>query len=217
MGRADVAVVVAGDHPMVNGRETEDRADLDLPAAQERVLRAVNEADPATVLVLCSGYPYDMTWADEHVPAIVWSAHGGQEYGAALADVLLGRAEPVGRLPQTWYRGTADLPDLLDYDIITARRTYLYFEGRPLYPFGHGLDYTRAVYGAPDVTVADGRVTVEVPLADPGDRVAEEVVQVYTRQAGSRVWQPLRSLRGFARARVEPGGAEVATVVFDGS
>ena len=213
--RADVAVVVAGDHPMVNGRETEDRTDLDLPAAQERVLRAVHEANPATVLVLCGGAPFAVTWADEHVPAIVWSAHGGQEYGGALADVLLGRTEPSGRLTQTWYRDTDDLPDLLDYDIITAGGTYLYFEGRPLYPFGHGLGYVGAVYGAPEVTVAGGRVTVEVPLTNPGARVAEEVVQVYTRQTASRVRQPSRSLRGFSRARVEPGGSEVVTVVFD--
>ncbi|GAB3712148.1 glycoside hydrolase family 3 C-terminal domain-containing protein [Nocardiopsis oceani] len=213
--RADTAVVVAGDHPMVNGRETEDRADLDLPTGQERVLRAVHEANPSTVLVLCSGYPYAVTWADTHLPAVVWSAHGGQEYGRALADVLLGRAEPSGRLTQTWYRDTDDLPDLLDYDVISARSTYLYFEGRPLYPFGHGLGYGRAEYGTPEVSVADGRVTVTVALANTGARAAEEVVQVYTRQTGSRVRQPSRALRGFARVRVEPGATEVARVGFD--
>ncbi|WP_017585854.1 glycoside hydrolase family 3 protein [Nocardiopsis ganjiahuensis] len=212
--RADAAVVVAGDHPMVNGRETEDRADLDLPAAQERVLKAVHGANPATVLVLSSGYPYAVTWADEHVPAIVWSAHGGQEYGNALADVLLGRAEPAGRLTQTWYRDTDGLPDLLDYDIITSGGTYLYFDGTPLYPFGHGLGYASVEYGRAEVTVSGGRVTVEVPVTNTGDRTAEEVVQVYTRQLASRVRQPARSLRGFARLRIEPGAVGVASVSF---
>ncbi|MFE3461069.1 glycoside hydrolase family 3 C-terminal domain-containing protein [Nocardiopsis aegyptia] len=212
---ADVAIVVAGDHPMVNGRETEDRADLDLPGAQERVLRAVREANPATVLVLSSGYPFAVTWADEHVPAILWSAHGGQEYGHALADVLFGDAEPAGRLTQTWYRSAADLPDLLDYDVITARGTYLYFEGDPLYPFGHGLGYTSVEYGEPSVRVDGGRVTVEVEVANSGPRTAEEVVQVYTRQLESRVRVPLRALRGFARLTVEPGGSRTAVVEFD--
>ncbi|WP_019609336.1 glycoside hydrolase family 3 protein [Nocardiopsis sp. CNS-639] len=212
---ADVAVVVLGDHPMVNGRETEDRTDLDLPAAQERMLRAVRAANPATVLVLSSGCPFGITWADEHVPAVLWSAHGGQEYGHALADVLFGDAEPSGRLPQTWYRSADDLPGMLDYDIVGARGTYLYFEGEPLYPFGHGLGYTSVEYAAPVVRVDGGRVTVTVMVANTGTRPADEVVQVYTRQLASRVRTPLRALRGFARVRVEPGRSALATVSFD--
>ncbi|MFE6389870.1 glycoside hydrolase family 3 C-terminal domain-containing protein [Nocardiopsis dassonvillei] len=212
---ADVAVVVLGDHPMVNGRETEDRTDLDLPAAQERVLRAVRAANPATVLALSSGCPFGITWADEHVPAVLWSAHGGQEYGHALADVLFGDAEPSGRLPQTWYRSADDLPGMLDYDIVGARGTYLYFEGEPLYPFGHGLGYTSVEYAAPVVRVNGGRVTVTVMVANTGTRPADEVVQVYTRQLASRVRTPLRALRGFARVRVEPGRSALATVSFD--
>ncbi|MEV6495585.1 glycoside hydrolase family 3 C-terminal domain-containing protein, partial [Actinoplanes sp. NPDC051633] len=147
--QADVAVVVLGNHPMVNGRETQDRADLGLPPAQDALLRAVRAANPRTVLVVTSSYPYAIGWAAEHVPAILWSSHGGQESGAALAELLLGRTadgvavEPTGRLPQTWYRGAEDLPDLFDYDIIGSEATYQYFRGRPLFPFGHGLGYTR--------------------------------------------------------------------------
>lgn len=143
---ADVAIVVMGNHPLVNGRETEDRAELDLPAAQDRLLRAVHTANPRTVLVMSSSYPFSVEWADQHVPAMLWSAHGGQEYGRALADVLFGDSDPVGRLPQTWYRSAADLPDLLDYDIVATDATYLYFRGTPLYPFGHGLSYTTFEY-----------------------------------------------------------------------
>ncbi|MDT0328168.1 glycoside hydrolase family 3 C-terminal domain-containing protein [Nocardiopsis lambiniae] len=211
---ADVAVVVVGDHPMVNGRETEDRADLELPAAQRNLIRMVRSANPATVLVVSSGYPFAITWAAEHVPAILWSAHGGQEYGRALADVLFGDTEPVGRLTQTWYRSAGDLPDLLDYDIIGSGGTYLYFEGEPLYPFGHGLGYAEPLYGDPEVTVTGDRVTVTVPVTNPGDRPLEEVVQIYTRQTASRVRVPLKALRGFARLRLEPGETATAEVDF---
>jgi beta-glucosidase len=218
---ADVAIVVLGNHPMINGRETEDRVDLALPAAQERLLRAVSAANPRTVLVLCSGYPYAFDAGD--LPAVLWSAHGGQEYGHALADVLFGEdaeghpVDPAGRLPQTWYADQAELPDLLDYDVIGADATYLYYRGEPMHPFGHGLSYTEFEYAdlrlsAADVP-ADGRVTVAVDVTNAGDRTGEEVVQLYTRQRRSRVKQPLRQLRGFARVRLAPG--ERKTVRFE--
>ncbi|MCG5220330.1 glycoside hydrolase family 3 C-terminal domain-containing protein [Streptosporangium soli] len=101
---ADIAIVVLGNHPLINGRETEDRRDIALPAGQEALLRAVAEVRPETVLVTMSSYPYALDWADEHLPAVVWTSHGGQETGRALAAVLLGAADPGGRLPQTWYR-----------------------------------------------------------------------------------------------------------------
>ncbi|PRX96087.1 glycoside hydrolase family 3 protein [Allonocardiopsis opalescens] len=212
---AEVAVVVAGDHPLVNGRETEDRADLDLPAAQERVLRAVHAANPKTVLVLSSGYPFSATWADETLPAVVWSAHGGQEYGNALADVLFGDAEPAGRLTQTWYRSAAELPDLFDYDIIASDATYLYYRGNPLYPFGHGLSYTDFDYSGLQVAVVGGRVLARAVVTNTGDRPGSEVVQCYTQQRRSRVKQPLRQLRGFARVELAPGESRTVTIAFD--
>ena len=213
---ADVAVVALGNHPMVNGRECEDRVSLDLPATQQRLIEAVHAANPATVLVLTSSYPYAIGWADEHVPAILWSAHGGQEFGNALADVLLGDASPAGRLTQTWYRDDADLPDLLDYDIIASDATYLYFRGTPLYPFGHGLTYSQVEYrdlrlGAPAVD-ADGSVTVTVEVVNTGGREVDEVVQLYTHQQRSRVKLPVRQLRGFDKVRLAPGSS--ATVTF---
>jgi len=206
----DVAVVVLGNHPMVCGRETEDRADLTLPTGQEALLRAVHAANPRTVLVIASSYPYAVEWADRFVPAIVWSAHGGQEYGTGLAAVLCGDTDPGGRLTQTWYRRTADLPDLLDYDIIASDATYLYYRGDPLYPFGHGLSFTTFEYrdlrlGSESVD-ADGTVEVSVEVHNTGDRAGTEVVQLYSRQRRSRVKQPLRQLRGFRRIALRPGG-----------
>ena len=138
------------------------------------------------MLVVTSSYPYAIGWADAHLPAILWSAHGGQEFGHALADVLFGDADPAGRLTQTWYRSAGELPDLLDYDIIATDATYLYFRGTPLYPFGHGLSYTTFEYS--DLRRLErGRgtgddVTVSVEVTNTGDRAGDEVVQLYTRQ-----------------------------------
>lgn len=212
----DAVVVVLGNHPLVNGRETEDRENLSLPPAQEALLRAVYAANPRTALVLTSSYPYAVSWADVHLPAIVWSSHGGQEFGHALADVLFGDAEPAGRLPQTWYRSHCELPDLYDYDIITSDATYLYYRGTPLYPFGHGLSWAEFEYGAvsldADTVDADGVVTVSVEVANVGERPGEEVVQLYTHQQRSRVKQPLRRLRGFRRIRLAPGERAVVSI-----
>jgi beta-glucosidase len=219
---ADVAIVVLGNHPMVNGRETEDRRDLALPAAQEHLLKAVYAANPNTALVITSSYPYAIGWADEKLPAVLWSSHGGQEYGRALAEILLGATDPSGRLPQTWYHSAAELPDLLDYDVIGSDATYLYYRGDPLYPFGHGLSYAKFAYSdlrlSTDRVGADERLVVTVDVANTGERAGEDVVQLYTKQLRSAVKQPLRALRGFVRVRLEPGErttAEIALHVRD--
>jgi beta-glucosidase len=214
---ADVAVVVVGNHPLINGRETEDRVDLALPPAQDELLRAVHAANPRTIMVISSSYPYAIDWAQAHLPAILWSAHGGQEFGHALAGVLFGEPGPAGRLTQTWYASAADLPDLLDYDIIAADATYLYFRGEPLYPFGHGLTYTSFAYSdlrcvGGDVLAAGGELDVRVDVTNTGPRASDEVVQLYTRQLSSRVKQPRRQLRGFRRIHLAPG--ERTTVMF---
>jgi len=213
---ADAAIVVVGNHPMVNGRETEDRESLALPADQAVLIRAVAAANPRTALVVVSSYPYALDPVAAGLPAVLWTAHGGQEHGAALADVLLGLANPSGRLTQTWYRSTVELPDLLDYDIIAADATYQYFRGEPLYAFGRGLSYTTFEYAdlrlsSPSVA-ADGAVTVHVDVTNAGARDGAEVVQVYTRQCRSRVKQPLRRLRAFAR--IELAAGERRTVSF---
>ncbi|MET8048487.1 glycoside hydrolase family 3 C-terminal domain-containing protein [Streptosporangium sp. NPDC005286] len=200
---ADVAVVVVGDHPLVNGRETEDRLDLALPAAQQAVVEAVRAVNPRTVMVISSGYP--VTWDGDDPPAVLWSSHGGQEYGHALAEVLFGDADPEGRLTQTWYGSACELPDLLDYDIIAADATYQYFRGTPLYPFGHGLSYTTFDYTDLAVSVRGGRLTASATVTNTGGRAGVEVVQIYTRQRSSRVKQALRRLRGFVKVRLAPG------------
>ncbi|GIE81462.1 sugar hydrolase [Actinoplanes philippinensis] len=212
---SDVVVLALGNHPLVAGRETEDRRDLNLPGTQDALLRAVHAANPRTVLTLTSSYPYAIGWAKDNLPALLWSSHGGQEHGTGLADVLFGAdrtgapVDPAGRLTQTWYADAAELPDLLDYDIIASDATYLYFRGVPLFPFGHGLSYTRFTYENLHVTAdtidPDGEVTVRVDVLNAGDRPGVEIVQLYTRQQSSRVKQPLRRLRGHRHVRLAPG------------
>lgn len=178
---ADAVIVVAGNDPHINGRETEDRTTLALPPHQDRLWRAARAANPRTALALVSAYPYAVTEAHSRLPALLWTAHGGQAAGTALARVLAGDTSPAGRLPQTWYAADTDLPDLLDYDIIGSRQTYLYFDGTPLYPFGHGLGYSS--FGYEDlVTEREGELLrVAFTVTNTGPVAADEVAQLYTR------------------------------------
>lgn len=207
---ADVVVVVAGNDPHINGRETEDRTTLRLPAQQERLLRAARAANPNTVLVLTSAYPYAVDATD--LPALLWTAHGGQAAGTALARVLAGDVSPAGRLPQTWYADDADLPDLLDYDVIGGRQTYLYFEGTPLFPFGHGLSYANFSYGEPTADVDGAAVRVSFAVTNTGDVTADEVPQLYTRAVDPSVPRPRRELLAHRRVTLAPG--ETAELSF---
>jgi beta-glucosidase len=202
---ADAVIVVAGNDPHINGRETEDRGTLALPEHQTRLWRSARAANPRTALALVSSYPYAVGDAHAALPALLWTAHGGQAAGTALARVLAGDVSPAGRLPQTWYAADADLPDLLDYDIIGSRQTYLYFEGTPLYAFGHGLSYTSFAYD--DLTAGhDGEhVTVSLTVTNTGPLAADEVVQLYTRALEPTVPLPSRQLAAHRRVRLAPG------------
>lgn len=202
--RADVVVVVAGNDPHINGRETEDRTTLRLPAHQQRLLDAARATNPRTVLALTSAYPYAVDVS--HLPAALWTAHGGQAAGTALARVLAGDVSPAGRLPQTWYADDADLPGLLDYDVIGSRQTYLYFEGTPLFPFGHGLSYASFAYA--DLTAEtedDETLRVSFTVTNTGDVTADEVAQLYTRAPESPVTRPRRELVAHRRVTLSPG------------
>jgi beta-glucosidase len=199
---ADAAIVVVGSMPFINGREDHDRTTMALAEGQAALVRAVHAANPNTIVVLENSYPTTITWEQDHVPAILWTTHAGQETGHALADVLFGDVNPAGRLTQTWYRSDADLPDILDYDIIKARRTYQYFDGDPLYPFGHGLSYSDFRYGPLRVS---SPLRVSVPVTNTSDRAGDEVVQLYTHQRVSRDPRPGLTLRAFERVHLAAG------------
>ncbi|MGW2964020.1 glycoside hydrolase family 3 C-terminal domain-containing protein [Streptomyces sp. NPDC001220] len=200
---ADAVLVVAGNDPHINGRETEDRTTLALPPHQERLLRAARSANPRTVLALTSAYPYAVDVG--RLPAVLWTAHGGQAAGSALARVLAGDVSPAGRLPQTWYAADADLPDLLDYDVLGARQTYLYFEGTPLFPFGHGLSYASFSYAGLVAEAATGTLHVSFTVTNTGDVTADEVAQLYSRAVEPSSVRPRRELLAHRRITLAPG------------
>ncbi|MFI6493578.1 glycoside hydrolase family 3 C-terminal domain-containing protein [Streptomyces sp. NPDC050564] len=202
---ADVVLVVAGNDPHINGRETQDRTTLRLPEHQERLLRAARAANPNTALALVSAYPYAVDPAD--LPAVLWTAHGGQAAGTALARVLAGDVSPAGRLPQTWYACDDDLPDLLDYDVIGGRQTYLYFEGTPLFPFGHGLSYASFAYADLQVRRRLGALAVSFTVTNTGEVAADEVAQFYTRAVDPSVPRPRRELAAHRRVHLAPGAS----------
>ncbi|WP_151481621.1 glycoside hydrolase family 3 C-terminal domain-containing protein [Streptomyces albicerus] len=206
---ADVVLVVAGNDPHINGRETEDRATLLLPAHQRRLLDAARTANPRTALIITSSYPYAVDPAN--LPALLWTAHGGQAAGTALARVLAGDVSPAGRLPQTWYAADADLPDLLDYDVIGGRQTYLYFEGTPLFPFGHGLSYASFAYGDFAAHAGENSVHVTFTVTNTGDVAADEVPQLYTRAVAPSVPRPRRELLAHRRIHLVPGASTELT------
>ncbi|MEW2432245.1 glycoside hydrolase family 3 C-terminal domain-containing protein [Micromonospora sp. NPDC047644] len=214
---ADTAVLVVGSNPFINGREAHDRTSTALSAGQEALVKAVVRANPRTVLVLQTSYPVTIRWEQEHVPAIVWTTHAGAETGHAIADVLFGDRNPSGRLTQTWYRSDAQLPpDLLEYDIISSGQTYLYNRAKPLYPFGHGLSYTRFRYGqlraGAQSVAADGTITASVDVTNVGSRTGTEVVQLYTHQRTSRDTTPIRQLKAFQQVKLAPGQTRTVTL-----
>ncbi|WP_437974055.1 glycoside hydrolase family 3 C-terminal domain-containing protein [Sorangium sp. So ce295] len=218
---ADAAVVVVGSMPFINGREDHDRTSMALADRQSALVRAVLAANPRTILVMETSYPMTIPWEKLHVPAILWTTHAGQETGHAISDVLFGDHNPAGRLTQTWYRSADDLPDVLDYDIIKARRTYLYFDGDPLYPFGYGLSYSTFGYdnlqlSARSVQAGDP-ISVRVDVTNTSLRAGDEVVQLYSRQPSSRDPQPAKQLRAFRRIRLAPGEKRTVELAFAAS
>ncbi|OLD59090.1 MAG: glycosyl hydrolase [Gemmatimonadetes bacterium 13_1_20CM_69_28] len=191
----------------IEGFRGGDRTRIDLPASQQRLLERVCAVGKPTVLVLLNGSALAVNWAQEHVLAIVEAWYPGQAAGSAIADVLFGDYNPGGRLPVTFYRSVDDLPSFDDYHM--AGRTYRFFGGSPLYPFGHGLSYTTFAYknlrtSAPTLR-SDGAITVRVDVTNTGARTGDEVVQLYVQHLGSAVERPNKDLRGYRRITLNAG------------
>jgi beta-glucosidase len=218
--KADLVVMVAGLSPHIEGEEMKvdaagfsggDRTSLDLPAPQQKLLERVQATGKPTVLVLMNGSALGIKWADQHVPAIVEAWYPGAEGGTAVAALLAGDFSPGGRLPVTFYASADQLPPFDDYSM--SKRTYRYFAGEPLYPFGYGLSYTTFAYSnarvsRSNVSAAEG-VTVSVDVSNSGAMAGDEVVQLYLTHPGVP-GVPLRALKGFQRIHL--GGGEKKTV-----
>jgi beta-glucosidase len=228
---SDVAIVCVGNHPNggadapwgkvsvpSEGREAKDRQSLTLE--QEEFIQTVFAANPKTVVVLISSFPYAINWSQQNVPAILHMSQSSQELGNALADVLIGDYNPAGRLVQTWPKSLEQLPPMMDYDIRHGR-TYLYFKGEPLYPFGYGLSYTTFKYSSLKTSslklASDGTITVSVDVKNTGKRAGEEVVQMYVKHHNSKVEQPIKELRGFRRIVLQPGETKTVELLLKAS
>jgi len=222
LGRsADVVIYVGGldadlerEEQAVNyeGFNGGDRTRIELPEVQLALLKALQATGRPVILVICSGSAIAVPWAAEHLPAILQAWYPGETGGTAVADVLFGNCDPGGRLPVTIYRATEDLPPFTDYAM--AGRTYRFFGGTPLYPFGHGLSYTQVQYG----TVrgergADGAIRLTTEIANVGKRDGDAVVQVYAHRVGEiNPRLPRERLCAFQRIALPAGGRAGVTL-----
>jgi beta-glucosidase len=224
--QADVVVLVLGISAQLEGEEmnvTEpgfaggDRTNINLPARQEGLLKAIAATGKPVVLVLMSGSALAVNWADAHVPAIVQAWYPGEEGGTALADVLFGDYSPAGRLPVTFYKSVEQLPPFESYAM--EGRTYRFFKGQPLYPFGHGLSYTRFIYSGLNVSSPRASptqsVTVSATVENAGRVEGDEVVQLYVTDVGASARVPVRSLAGVERVRLKPGEKRVVSFTIE--
>jgi len=215
VAKADVVIFAGGISPSLEGEEMPvsapgfrggDREDIQLPAVQRRVVQALKDAGKRVVFVNYSGSAMGLVPESRNCEAVVQAWYPGQAGGTAVADVLMGRYNPAGRLPVTFYKGIDQLPDFQDYSM--RGRTYRYFLGEPLYPFGYGLSYTTFEYGKAELSKMemgkDESVIVTVPVRNSGKIAGEEVVQVYIRRVDDREG-PIKSLKAFKRISLKPG------------
>jgi len=222
---SDVAIVCIGNHPYgtdakwmyspvpSDGREGVDRKALSLE--MEDLAKVVYKANPNTILLLMSSFPFAINWSEKHLPAIVHVTQCSQELGNGVADVLFGKGDPAGRTTQTWVKSIADLPPMMDYNIRDGR-TYMYYKGTPLYPFGYGLSYTTFVYShlkTSATTLHDkDTLMISVDIKNRGNYDGDEVPQLYVSFPDSKVERPMEQLKGFRRIFIKAG--ETKTVTF---
>lgn len=220
---ADVIILVLGISPRLEGEEGDafeaelrgDRLDIGIPGSQVDLLKTLYKLERPIVLVLTGGSALSFMFAKENIPSIVYAWYPGEEGGKAVAEVIFGDYNPAGRLPVTFYKSNDDLPDIRDYSMVG--RTYRYFEGEPLYPFGYGLSYTNFEYSSlkisSDEIQAGESVKVSIDVENIGKKGGEEVVQLYLSHSFQLFRLPIRELRGFKR--ISLGVRERKTVVFE--
>lgn len=211
--KADYAIVCIGNDPMIVAREMYDRKTLALPAHDSALARAVYDANNNCVLALVSSYPFAICEEQEYMPAIIYTTHAGPELGNAFAEVIGGEYSPAGRLAQTWYKSEYELAPIESYDIIENEMTYLYYKGKPLYPFGYGLSYAKFEYSDFDVRENGDVISVSLDVANVSETDSDEVVQIYFRMEDPSVKRPLKQLTAFTRVHIE--GGQTQRVMFD--
>jgi len=194
--------------------EGQDRESINLSADQEVFIQEMFKVNPRTVVVLVAGSSLAIGWINEHIPAIVDAWYPGEQGGTAVADVLFGDYNPAGRLPLTFYNNMNELPPFDDYDM-TKGRTYQYFKGKPLYPFGFGLSYTTFAYTNLKIQEAGAKVKVSFNLKNSGKVAGDEVAQVYVKLPDMNLTLPIKQLKGFKRVSIKAGKTELVTIELD--
>ena len=215
MAQADAIIIIGGISAQMEG-EGGDKQDIELPKVQQMLVKAMHQTGKPVIFVNCSGSAIAFGSVEGEYDALLQAWYAGQGGSKALADVIFGDYNPGGKLPVTFYRSTADLPDFLDYSM--KNRTYRYFEGQPQYAFGYGLSYTTFSTGKGSLSAEsmkkDGKVTVSVPVTNTGSRQGTETVQVYVK-ALDDPGAPIKALKGFQKLSLAPGETATATVTLD--
>ncbi len=210
---SDLIIYVGGITPAQEG-EGFDRDSIELPEVQQKLIRSLHATGKPMVMVNCSGSAMALTWESENLRAILQAWYPGQAGGRAVGEVLFGEVNPSGHLPITFYRATSDLPPFTDYSM--KNRTYRFFEGKPLYAFGHGLSYTKFDYKGGKLNTKkiapDGKVWVTFTIKNSGKRDGDDVAQIYYRRVKSNEPEPRLSLCGFSRVSVKRGQSVDVTV-----
>ena len=213
---ADVVIIIGGISASLEG-EGGDKADIELPAVQQRLVKAMKKTGKPVIFVNCSGSAIAFASVDKEIDGLVQAWYTGQGGWKALADVIFGDFNPSAKLPVTFYASNDDLPDFLNYDM--DNRTYRYFKGEPMYAFGYGLSYTTYEYGEGQLSAAsmekNGEVTLTVPVTNTGSRDGEEIVEVYVK-ALDNPDAPIKSLKGFDKLKLAAGATGTATIKLNG-
>jgi beta-glucosidase len=213
--RNDVVVLVLGTSPVIS-REELDRSEIELPQVQRNLIDEVASVNPNIIIVFVNGGPVALVGTENKAQAIVEAWYGGEFGGKAIADVLFGDVDPGGKLPETFYASTQQLPPMSDYDLINHLRTYMYFDQPVLYPFGHGLSYTQFEYRnlklSSDEIQEDGEIEIQFTVQNAGNVKGDEVAQVYIHEVNASTKVPINQLRRFQRITFAP--AESKTLTF---
>jgi beta-glucosidase len=216
--KADVIILYVGTTTATEA-EGRDRTTLALVGNQEELVEAVMKVNPKTIVVEMNAGPLAVPWIKENVPAIIEAWWPGEEGGNAIADVIFGNVNPSGKMPLTVYASDKQVPPLDEYDI-SKGFTYMYLKGAPLFPFGHGLSYTKFAYSNMTISskniTKDGQVNVSVNVKNTGSREGDEVVQLYIHDVVCSVIRATKELRGFKRINLKPGETKTVTMTVPG-
>jgi beta-glucosidase len=212
--KSDVVLLFVGTSPAIS-REELDRTQIELPQVQRDLIDAVSSVNPNIVLVLVNGGPVALAETEKKAKGIVEAWYDGEFQGDAIADVLFGDVNPGGKLPETFYASTKELPPMSNYDLIDYPRTYMYFNKPVLYPFGYGLSYTKFQYSdlklSPESIKEDGEIDIQFTVKNTGKLKGDEVPQVYVHDIDATIKVPIDQLKRFQRITLDPGESKTVT------